>query len=180
MNSPLLSRLGSPIGDNEWHSGNEWPPVETTYYDFYLHSGGNAHLAGSDGSFNPTPPTSAEPADSYVCDPLDPVALTMDVELWSRAEFLQDRARLPERPDVLVYDTAPFEADLEITGPIIVTLYASSSDVDTDFTAALIDVSPNGYALMIQEGIIRASYRESDRNLSPIENGMILLVSVPH
>ena len=125
-----------------------------------------------DGILSPEPPD-AEPADRYVYDPLDPVALTMDVELWSRAEHMRDRAQLPERPDVLVYDTAPLEEDLEITGPITATLYASSSTVDTDFTAALVDVFPNGYARLVQEGIIRASYRESDREPLPIEPGAV-------
>jgi putative CocE/NonD family hydrolase len=62
---------------------------------------------------------------------------------------------------------------MEITGPIVVTLYTSSSAVDTDFTVALVDVFLNGYAHLVQEGIIRASYRESDRNPSPIEPGQV-------
>lgn len=161
------------MGDNEFRSGSEWPPAETIYRDFYFHSGGNAHLADGDGSLGLTPPTSAQPADRYVYDPLDPVALATGVELWARAESLQDRARLPERPDVLVYDTAPLEADLEITGPISVILYAASSARDTDFTAALVDVFPDGYAHLVQEGIVRARYRESDREPTLIEPGWI-------
>jgi putative CocE/NonD family hydrolase len=102
----------------------------------------------------------------------------MDVELWARAKFLRDRAQLPGRPDVLAYDTAPLQEDLEITGPITATLYASSSAVDTDFTAALVDVFPDGYAHLIQEGIIRASYRESDRDPSPIEPGQVYAYSL--
>ncbi len=152
------------IGDNEWHFEGEWPPAGTTYRDFYLHS---------DRVLNQKPPTSAEPQDSYAYDTLDPMALTADVDLWSRTKFLRDRAQLPERSDVLVYDTTPLEEHLEITGPIVVTLYASSLAVDTDFTATLVDVFPDGYAHLIQEGIIRASYRDPDRDPSPIEPGRV-------
>ena len=62
---------------------------------------------------------------------------------------------------------------MEITGPISVILYAASSARDTDFTAALVDVFPDGYAHLIQEGIVRARYRESDREPTPIEPGRI-------
>jgi len=166
------------IGDNEWRSRSEWPPAETTTCGFYLHSGGNAHLAESDGSLGPTAPTSTEPVDRYVYDPNDPVALTLNVDLWARAKYLQDRARLSERTDVLVYDTAPLEADMEITGPISVTLYAASSARDTDFTAALVDIFPNGYAHLVQEGIIRASFRESDRERILIEPGRVYAYAI--
>jgi putative CocE/NonD family hydrolase len=150
------------IGDNTWRTGSEWPPEETTYRNFYFHSTGNAHQADSDGSLDLAPPASEEPADGYTYDPLDPVATTLDIDLWSRAQNLQDRAHLPERADVLVYQTAPLAENMEITGPITVFLYASSSAVDTDFTAALVDVFPGGYAHLIQEGISRSSCRAPD------------------
>jgi putative CocE/NonD family hydrolase len=166
------------IGGNKWLSGDAWPPVEVGYRQYYFHSGGNAHLASGDGSLSLTPPTAAEPVDRYAYDPRDPVAVTMGVDLWSRAEHLQDRAHLPARPDVLVYDTLPLEEDLEITGPITATLYATSTAVDTDFTAALVDVFPNGYAHLIQEGIIRASYRESNREPLPVEPGNVYAYTI--
>ena len=147
------------IGDNAWRSGSEWPPEETTYRNYYFHSTGNAHQADSDGSLDLAPPAPEEPADGYAYDPQDPVALTLDIDLWSRAQVLQDRAQLPVRPDVLVYQSEPLAEDLQITGPITVTLYASSSAVDTDFTVALVDVFPGGYVHLIQEGITRSSYR---------------------
>jgi putative CocE/NonD family hydrolase len=167
------------IGDNEWRSMDEWPPKGTSYQDLYFHSGGNAHQADGDGLLSPLPPALEQPADGYAYDPRDPVALTVNVDLWSRAEHLQDRALLPQRSDVLVYDTEPLGKDLEVTGPIQVILYASSSAVDTDFTAALVDLFPNGrgnkppYAHLIQEGILRASYRISDQDQSPIEPGHV-------
>ena len=76
---------------------------------------------------------------------------------------------LLERTDVLTYQTQPLDEKFEITGPISVQLYASSSAPDTDFTAALVDVYPDGYSLLIQEGILRASFRGEMAEPSPIE-----------
>ena len=70
-----------------------------------------------------------------------------------------DQRAVEERPDVLCYTTPPLPRDLEVTGPISVTLYAASSAPDTDWTAKLVDVHPDGYARNLQEGIMRASYR---------------------
>ena len=69
------------------------------------------------------------------------------------------------RADVLVYSTEPLEEDLEVIGPVTVTLFASSSAPDTDFTAKLVDVGPCGFARNLTDGIIRARVR--DRGVSP-------------
>ena len=66
-----------------------------------------------------------------------------------------------ERSDVLVYSTPPLDSDVEVTGPVTLDLFAKSSAVDTDYTAKLVDVWPNGFAQNLTEGILRASYRES-------------------
>jgi hypothetical protein len=73
-----------------------------------------------------------------------------------------DQRPIETRQDVLVFTSEPVNADLEITGPISMKLFAASSAVDTDFTAKLVDVWPNGYAQNIQDGIIRARYRDSN------------------
>jgi putative CocE/NonD family hydrolase len=74
-----------------------------------------------------------------------------------------------QRPDVLVYSTPPLATDTEVTGPISVTLYASSSAPDTDWTAKLVDVHPDGTAVNLNNGIQRASFRESTSVPTPIE-----------
>jgi putative CocE/NonD family hydrolase len=78
------------------------------------------------------------------------------------------------RIDVLVYSTPPLEQDLEVTGPVTLDLFAASSAVDTDFTAKLIDVGPNGFAQDLTEGILRARYRESDSVARLITPGQVL------
>ncbi|HEX5501365.1 MAG TPA: CocE/NonD family hydrolase, partial [Thermomicrobiales bacterium] len=64
------------------------------------------------------------------------------------------------RPDVLVYRTPPLERDTEVTGPITVHLWATSSAPDTDFVARLTDVFPDGRAINLTDGIVRARYRD--------------------
>ena len=73
----------------------------------------------------------------------------------------RDQKDVETRSDVLVYSTPPLEQDLEVTGPVTLDLFAKSSAVDTDFTAKLVDVWPNGFAQNLTEGILRASFRES-------------------
>ncbi|HXH27714.1 MAG TPA: CocE/NonD family hydrolase, partial [Candidatus Polarisedimenticolia bacterium] len=76
-----------------------------------------------------------------------------------------DRSALQARSDVLVYTTEPLPADLEVTGPITVTLWAASSAVDTDWAVMLYDVHSDGRAynlLPLEAGYLRARYRESE------------------
>jgi len=80
-----------------------------------------------------------------------------------------DQSEIEERADVLVYTSEALERELEVTGPIKVHLFASSSAVDTDFTAKLVDVRPDGYAHNLQDGIVRARYRTSASEPSLIE-----------
>ena len=160
------------IGDNKWRYEEEWPPARVKYTRYYFHSGEGANTLHGDGLLNREEPGD-EPTDSYVYDPNDPITISLEMELWSLAQTLKDRASVEQRADVLVYITPKLEKDLEITGPITVTLFAASSARDTDFTAVLVDVFPDGYTHMIQEGIVRARYRNSDSEASLIEPGKI-------
>ena len=160
------------VGDNDWRFENEWPLARTQYTDYYLHGSGAANTVQGDGSLSPIPPGD-EPADQYTYDPQNPVQYATGVDYWSLAKEMQDRATVEKRNDVLVYTTAALSEDVEITGPISATLYASSSAPDTDFTVALVDVSPDGSTHLIQEGIIRASFRDGVDLRSPIEPGKV-------
>jgi len=156
------------IGDNKWRFENEWPPAKVKYTKYYLHSNGCANTLNGDGLLDRNEPGD-EPTDSYVYDPNDPVAISLKMDLWSIAKELKSRTSVEKREDVLVYATPKLKKDLEITGPITVTLFAASSVRDTDFTAALVDVFPDGYAHMIQQGITRARYRDSASKASLIK-----------
>ena len=159
------------IGDNEWRDSDVWPPRGLGERIFYLDSDGNA--AGNTGGSLRTQAPVTELVDVYDYNPLDPVTITEKTEVWGRAPGQPDRAEVVERPDVLTYMTPPLESALDITGPIKLELYASSSAVDTDFTAALVHVFPDGYSLLIQEGILRTSFRDKSQNPTFIEPGQI-------
>jgi putative CocE/NonD family hydrolase len=77
------------------------------------------------------------------------------------------------RDDVLIYSTPAFAEDTEITGPISLELFAKSTAVDTDFTAKLVDVAPDGFAQNLTEGIVRARYRDSQEKPALMNPGQI-------
>jgi putative CocE/NonD family hydrolase len=124
---------------------------------FYFHSGGGANTLDGNGSLSETRP-SGEPADRFVYDPWNPVPTG---QRGGYSRIPTDQRELERRQDVLVYTTGPFPSPIEVTGPIEVRLWASSSATDTDFTAKLVDVFPDGTARMLTDGILRARYRRS-------------------
>ncbi len=129
------------------------------YTPYYFHSRGRANSLRGDGTLSPEPP-GEEPADHYRYDPADP-APTCGGNTLIIPMGVQDQREVEGRQDVLVYTGEAVERPLEVTGPLKVVLYASSSAPDTDFTAKLVDVRPDGYAQNIADGILRARYRES-------------------
>jgi putative CocE/NonD family hydrolase len=119
----------------------------------------------------------AEASDAFVYDPANPVP-TVGGPLCCDPAHLpggpRDQKEVEARPDVLVYSTPPLDSDLEVTGPVTLDLFASSSAVDTDYTAKLVDVYPDGRAINLTEGIIRARYRESTTGAAkPIVPGQV-------
>jgi hypothetical protein len=86
---------------------------------------------------------------------------------------VQDQRQVEERQDVLVYTSEPLAQPLEVTGPIVVKLFTATSAPDTDFTAKLVDVRPDGYAQNLADGIIRARYRQSRTRPSLLTPGNV-------
>jgi putative CocE/NonD family hydrolase len=150
------------MGDNRWRLEHEWPLARTEYVDYFLRSEGNANMLHGDGVLSREEPGAGERADHFIYDPLNPVpnlggGLCCNEAKTNGGQF--DQRTVEVRPDVLCYTTGPLEAPVEVTGPVTVTLYASSSAVDTDFTAKLVDVCPCGCVMNLTDGIIRARYR---------------------
>lgn len=165
------------IGDNQWRQENEWPLARTVYTRYYFHSQGNANTIYGDGSMTTVEPRE-EPSDRFVYDPDDPVCITLKTDLWHLAQTLRDRRQVEKRKDVLVYSSPVLKENLEITGPITATIYATSTARDTDFTAALVDVFPDDYGQLIQEGIVRARYHNPQAGCSLIEPGKVYEYSI--
>ena len=157
-------------GADEWRTADTWPPPEATCPELFLRSDGGAAAAPSDGRLSSSP--SGEPAaDHYLYDPTDPAAHWLDRNVWEMAGVMGDRRPLEDRPDVLVYTGEESATGFDLAGPVAVTLFAASSARDTDFTAALVDVFPDGFVQLIREGIVRARYRDSERAPTLIEPG---------
>lgn len=156
------------MGANRWRTADRWPVPGTRFTTVYLGSKGNANSLNGDGRLSFEPPT-REASDSFVYDPASPVpslgghacCTGTDTESGS-----YDQTRIEERDDVLVYTSAPLEKGIEVTGPLALTLFVSSSAPDTDFTAKLVDVYPDGRAFNVQEGALRMRYRKGfDKDL---------------
>ncbi len=159
------------MGTNVWRDENEWPLARTKYSKCYLHSGGQANSRSGDGTLSLVKPDEEQP-DSFLYDPRNPVPSN---EMGMGAF---DQQAVENRTDVLVYTTPPLEKDLEITGPLRMTLFASSSAVDTDFTGKLVDVWPSGVAYNVAEGIVRARYRRSAARPELLQPGEIFKYSI--
>ncbi len=161
------------MGADRWRNECEWPLRRTRYVDYYLHSGGKANTALGDGGLS-SGHAGHEPSDSFTYDPLDPVpTLGGNVAMRPPRVGPYDQRPIELRNDVLVYTTPPLAEDLEVTGPVVLRLFASTDRKDTDFTAKLVDVRPDGYAQILLDGVIRGRYRTSLRRETLLTPGEI-------
>jgi putative CocE/NonD family hydrolase len=154
-----------------WRDAGQWPPAGAHRTDFYLHA---------DGSLSDKAPLAAEAASTtYRFDPEHPVPTIgggVSKRLQDGAYDQRERPDMPSsrppflplrsRGDILVFETPPLQEDVTIAGPVEITLFASSTGTDTDFTAKLVDVYPpsdsypQGFDMNLTDGILRASYRD--------------------
>ncbi|GAC1361215.1 MAG: CocE/NonD family hydrolase [Ktedonobacteraceae bacterium] len=160
------------MGENNWRDEEEWPLARTAWTLYYLHSAGHANSRFGDGSLSTSKPEAGQPVDSYRYNPAEPVLFITD-PTSSQIGGPDDYAALQERSDILVYTTEPLTTDIEVTGPIIVDLYASSSAPDTDFMAMLIDVWPNNFRQRLCDGMVRARFRNGMDRPALIQPGHV-------
>ena len=144
------------MGRNEWRDEWEWPLARTRYTELFLASGGGANGAGGDGRLTFEAAAGAE-ADRFVYDPANPVPTLGSYWLGLGAviggPFRQ--GSIDYREDILFYTSEPLEQELEVTGPLTLKLWVSTTGADTDFIAKLVDVEPGGDAWMVTLGICR-------------------------
>ena len=168
------------MGDDVWRDENEWPLARAQNTKYYLRSGGNANTLHGDGVLSPEGPSDESP-DVFLYNPANPVP-TRGGQLCCNPYFAAngafDQNEIEARSDVLVYSTPVLERDVEVTGPITVTLWAATTAADTDFTAKLVDVCEDGCARNLTDGIIRARYRESMSSPSLLEPGRAYCYSI--
>jgi uncharacterized protein len=168
------------MGLNQWRQEDDWPLTRAHNTKYFFHSTGSANSLRGNGTLTIASPRS-EPFDHYVYDPSNP-APTVGGPLCCDSDHLapgpRDQRAVEARDDVLTFSTAPLVQDLEVTGPVSVELYAKSSAVDTDFTAKLVDVGPDGFAQNLTEGIIRARYRNSQENPEFMNPGEVYKLNI--
>lgn len=142
------------MGVNQWRSDTTWPPEDLKEAVYHLDSNGDAHETEGSGALVAQAPASSV-TDAYTYDSNDPVPT-----IWTRALFTEpaDRRRLHHRQDILIYRSAPLAAEVETVGYSEVVLYAATTAKDTDFFARLVDEHPDGPALEISYGMIRARH----------------------
>jgi len=188
--SGIRNPEGRIIHGGNWREEQEWPISRANNTSYYL----------SDNVLTPARPDVNLPALTYTFDPDNPVPtiggnISSGLPIMEPGGFNQKESPsfygctepylpLSSRPDILVFQTIPLEQDIEVTGPITVTLWISSEAVDTDFTAKLIDVYPpsedypEGYALNITDGIIRAKFRNSWNTPEFLDPGEIYQLNI--
>ena len=166
-----------------WTEAAAWPLPDAEAVPFYFHA---------DGTLGREPPDASRSSTTYTFDPSHPVptlggnvsARVMDgaYDQRERPDFHGSRPPflpLKSRSDVLVFQTEPLEEDVVVIGPIEVVLFASSTAVDTDFTAKLVDVYPpsesfpGGFDMNISDALVRASYRDDRHTRDLIEPGRV-------
>jgi len=168
------------MGENRWRDEAEWPLARAQDVRWFIHSTGDAALAG--GSLSSEAPAD-EPPDSYVYDPNDP-APTLGGPTSLPAGFMQtnsgplDQRPVEERQDVLVYSSEPLAEPLEVIGHLRVVLHAATTAADTDFVAKLSDVDHEGKSRILAEGVLRARFREGFDQARPVEPGAPLLYEI--
>mgnify|MGYP002623373575 CR=1 FL=1 len=145
------------LGRNEWRTAENWPLPETEFTKFYLHSQNGANSSNGDGQLTTRPP-GFEPPDHYTYDPKAPTPSAAFEN--GHIDGPRDVSQIALRDDVLVYNTPELSEDVELIGPVTAKLFAATDRPDTDWMVRLIDVHPDGRALFLAEGVMRARFRD--------------------
>jgi len=184
--TPLVSEPPVKIfvmGSNQWLEAHEWPPAQARERDLYLESAGSANTVAGDGALAERPAIRSrrQTADRFVFNPRDPVPTRGGAVCCNPRIFPwgpMDQRPVEQRRDVLVYTSRPLREDLEVIGPVKVVLYVSTSARDTDFTAKLVDVFPDGTARNLTDGILRLRYRDSLERAAAATPGQVYRIVV--
>ena len=159
------------MGANRWRDEAEWPLERTRYVRYYLASGGKANSSRGDGRLDTLPPR-VSPPDRYRADPMNPYPFVTD-DAFSQVGGPDDYREVEKRSDALIYTTAPLSAPMEVCGPLSVTLFAASSAKDTDWATKVLAVRPDGFALRLNDGIVRARFRKGRDREVMLEPGAV-------
>jgi predicted acyl esterase len=168
------------MGRNQWQTSEVWPPAGAQPMTLFLSSGGRANSLTGDGHLTLAPPDADAP-DTFTYDPRNPVMsyggnVCCTGNAITAGSF--DQRKMEARNDILVYTSEPFKDGLEISGPMVPTLYVSSDAKDTDFTVKVLDVYPDGRAYNLDESIQRLRYRDGYDKKVWMEKGQVYKVTL--
>ncbi|TQM43707.1 CocE/NonD family hydrolase [Pseudonocardia cypriaca] len=168
------------MGVDQWRDEADWPLPDTRYTDFFLAGGGRANTATGDGVLT-RDGAPVDAVDTFLYDPRRPVPTvggTVLAAVPGAYPGPADQAAVEKREDVLCFTTAVLERPVEVTGHVTLVLHVSSSAPDTDFTGKLVDVHPDGKAILVCEGVQRARYRRSLTEPEPLEPGTVYELAI--
>ncbi|MCS7025862.1 MAG: CocE/NonD family hydrolase [Bryobacteraceae bacterium] len=168
------------MGVNKWREEQQWPLARAVPTAFYFHSRKGANSLAGDGRLMRRPPQRSH-QDRFTYDPNNPVPTQGGATCCNPKVFPwgpQDQTPVENRRDVLVYTSPELDHDLEVTGPIKASLFVSTTARDTDFTAKLVDVYPDGRAINLTDGILRLRYRDSLEKPVLAEPGKIYPITI--
>jgi uncharacterized protein len=172
----LAKAMVFETGTNIWRFLDAWPPPTATRTNLYFHEKGKLSFSA------PTQTSKAGEYDEYVSDPAKPVPYTSEIRHWYNAAFpVEDQRFAWTRPDVVVYESEVLTDDVTVAGPIIASLFVSTSGTDSDWIVKLIDVLPEtvsltqgggrrfdqnaaklrGYQMMVRGDVLRGKFRNS-------------------
>jgi len=162
------------VNEPGWRRYPVWPPPARDFV-LHLHSDGRANTPRGSGRLAPEAPGD-EPADRFLYDPADPLMSLMG---RNSHNLPVDQSPHDHRPDILSYSTPPLEQDLVVAGYPRCEIWAASDAPDTDFTAKIVEIGPDGLALNVVQGILRTRYREGYGREVPLEPGRPTAMSIP-
>jgi putative CocE/NonD family hydrolase len=159
------------MGVNKWQGAQDWPLPGTKFTHYYL-SGGSANSARGNGVLSERKDTTAG-IDRYSYDPANPVPTLGGNNCCGTPTVAgpKDQRPVETRDDVLVYTSEPIQNPLAIAGPVKMKLFAATDGRDTDWMIKLVDVYPDGFAMNIAEGTLRARFRNGLEKLQLLEPG---------
>ncbi len=162
---------------NAWLDLDDWPAPAGAETSWNLDSDGHANSRYGDGRLRGDPAPADSPADVWVHDPDRPVPFI------TGASSIQiggpdDYSGVEARGDVLVYTSEPLSEPLDLVGAVRLVAFVSTSANDTDVTARLVDLHPNGFAQRLCDGVVRLRYRAGHQHTQPVEPGAVYEVEV--
>jgi len=143
---------------NVWKQTEVWPVPHQPTPLYLTESGGLLRQA--------SPREGASLTYSY--DPADPVQA---ISCYNAG--MLDQRPLADRKDILRFETPPLDEPVEITGRPKLHLYVSSDAPDTMFTAALVDVYPDGYEAILLEGAALGRFHAGFDRPQRMEKGKV-------